>query len=57
MLITKLLRTQTRACEKRLQSKLDQCCAVYVQAHLAYCSVCKAVDGTHFVRNLKSGLA
>ena len=22
-------------------------------AHVVYCSVCKAVDGAHFIRNLK----
>ena len=43
------------ACEKKLQSKLDQCCVVFVQPHVVH--VCKAVDGIHFVRNLISGLA
>ena len=27
------------------------------QEHVGYCSVCKAVDGTHFVRNLISDVA
>ena len=32
-------------------------CSIIVQPHVVYCSVCQAVDGTHFGRNLKSGLA
>ena len=35
--------------EKNVLSKLDQRCAPVV-----YCSVCKAVDGTHFIRHLIS---
>ena len=36
--------------------KLDLCCEVViiVQPHVVYCSVCKAVDGMHFVRDLIS---
>ena len=37
--------------KKKLHSKLDQYCAIIVQPHVVYCSVCKAVDGT---RNLIS---
>ena len=33
------------------------CFAVFVQPHVVYCNVCKAVDGTHFARNLIRGLA
>ena len=29
-------------------------CAVVVQPHVVHCSVCKAVDGMHFVRDLIS---
>ena len=30
-------------------------CAVFVQPHVVHCIVCKAVDGTHFERDLISG--
>ena len=39
-----------------MQSKLGEWCAVFVQPHVVYCSVCKAVNGIHFRRNLMSGL-
>ena len=35
-------------------SKLDQCWAVVVHPRVVYCSICKAVNGTHFVRDLIS---
>ena len=37
-----------------LQSKLDQCYAVFVQPH---CSVCRVVYVAHFVRSLMSEVA
>ena len=53
MLITKLFKhTQVQPRGKQnLQSKVDHW---FFQEHVGYCSVCKAVDGTHFVRNLIS---
>ena len=54
MLITKLFKHKHVQFEKKMQSKLDQYCAIIVQPHMIYCSVCKAVDRTHFVRNLIS---
>ena len=58
MLITKLLFKHKHVhWKKKMQSKLDQCCAVFVQPHVVYCNVCKAVDGAHFLKNLTSGLA
>ena len=57
MLITKLFKHKCVNVGKKLQSKLNQCCAVIVQPHVVYCNVCKAVDGAHFVRNLISRLA
>ena len=41
--------------KKKFLSRLDQCCAVIVQPHVVHCSVCKAVDGTHFERDVISG--
>ena len=38
--------------KEKFLSKLDHCCAVIVHMCFNYCSVSKAVDGTHFVRNL-----
>ena len=38
--------------KKYLQEKLEECCAFFfLQPHVIYCNVCKAVDGTHFVGN------
>ena len=55
MLTTKLLiLNTTSAYGKKMQSKLDQCCAILVQPHVVCCSACKAVDNTYFVRNLTS---
>ena len=54
MLITELFKHRHVQFEKKMQSKLDQYCAIIVQPHMVYCSVCKAADGTHFVRNLIS---
>ena len=41
---------------KKNYFKLDLCCEVIiiVQPHMVYCSVCKALDGMHFVRDLIS---
>ena len=58
MLITELFKHKHVQFEKKMQSKLNQYCAIIVQPHMAYCNVCKAVDGTHFGRNLiRSDLA
>ena len=38
--------------KEKIQSKLHQCCAMFLQPHVVYCRVCKAVDGLHFLRNL-----
>ena len=54
MLTTELFKHKHVQFEKKMQSKLDQYCGIIVQSHMVYCSVCKAVDGTHFVRNLIS---
>ena len=43
--------------KKKMPLKLDQCCAVFIQPLVVYCKICKAVDRTHFARNLISGLA
>ena len=45
--------------KKKMQSKLDHFFAVFIQPHVVYCNVCKAVDGARFVRNLipQRGLA
>ena len=56
MLIIKLFNTKM-CLLKKMAVKVDRCCTVFVQPHVVYCSVCKALDWTHFVRNLKSGLA
>ena len=58
MLITKLFKHKCVHVKKKLLSKLDYVgCAVFVQPHVVHCNVCKAVDGTHFVGNLKTELA
>ena len=49
MLITKFF--NTKMCllkKKKMAVKVDKCCTVFLQQHVFYCSVFKAVDGTHF---------
>ena len=41
--------------EKNFLSRLDQCFAVIAEPHVVHYSVCKAVDGTHFERDLITG--
>ena len=41
--------------EKKFLSRLDQCFAVIVEPHVVHYSVCNAVDGTHFERDLITG--
>lgn len=58
MFITKLFKHKCAHVRKKLLSELGYVgCAVFVQLQVVHCNVCKAEDGTHFVRNLKSGLA
>ena len=58
MLITKLFKHKCAHVRKKLLSELGYVgCAVFVQLQVVHCNVCKAEDETHFVRNLKSGLA
>ena len=37
------------------KSTWSQCCVMFLQPHVVYCSDCNIVDGMHFVRNLISG--
>ena len=58
MLITKLFNKHKHVQrKKKMQSELDQCCAIFVEPLVVHYNVCKTVDGTHFVRNLIKGLA
>ena len=46
MLITNIFKH--KHVKKKMQSNLRQSFAVFVQPHVMYCSVCKAVNGTNW---------